>query len=196
MFRQWLDTRPARSLKKDRPFRLWLESLEERNAPSGLGPTIEHGPHHPPPASPSVNTSVSTASNAHDSFNNSTFTNSFNTTITNTISVNLMPGQSAAVSGLMGLTNLLSSALSNPQLGSLLTDEILMAVDTYLTTPAISTALGLPSSELSILQGDLTTLQGDIANLLGTPPSPILSALGTEVFTMTLNALTSPQNVI
>jgi hypothetical protein len=200
MLTKWFATRSTRSLKNDRPFRPCLESLEERNAPSGFGPGEDHGGGHghhhgpPPPPSPSVNTSVSTASNAHGSFNNSTFTNSFNTTITNTITVNLMPGQTAAVQGLMGFTNLLATLANSPQLGTLFTDEIIAAVDTYLTTPAISTALGLSSTEVDTLTTDLNDLKTAIAGITNT--DPILSAFGTEVFLMTLNALTSPQNVI
>ena len=66
----------------------------------------------------------------------------------------------------------------------------------YLTMTPVATALGLSSSTVSTLKSDLATLEGNISNLLGTPPSPILSALGTEVFTLTLNALNSPDNTI
>lgn len=194
MLRKWLCSRSTRSPRKDRRLRPWLESLEERNAPSGFGPGDDHGgggggPHHAPPPTPvAVNTSVSTGSNAHGSFNNSTFTNSFNTTITNNVTVNLSPTQSAAVQGLTGATNLLSALLNNPQLGTLLDNEIAAAVDTYLTSPAISALL--PPSVVSSLTTDLSTLNTAIA---GQATSPILDALGTAVFTLTLDALTTAQ---
>jgi hypothetical protein len=192
MLRKWLCSRSTRSPRKDRRLRPWLESLEERNAPSGVGPGDNGGggsPHHAPPPTPtSVNTSVSTGSNAHGSFNNSTFTNSFNTTITNNITVNLTPTQSAAVQGLTGATNLLSALLNNPQLGTLLDDEIAAAVDTYLTSAAISALL--PSSVVSSLTTDLSNLNTAIASQA---TSPILDALGTAVFTLTLDALTTAQ---
>jgi hypothetical protein len=82
--------------------------------------------------------------------------------------------------------------LTMPQLGSLITDEIVAAVDTYLTSPAISALL--PSSVVSTLKTDLGKLDTAIAGLEGS--SPILSALGTAVFDMTLNALTSTQPTI
>src|SRR5215469_6083002 len=37
MLTKWLTDRPTRNAKKDLSFRPWLESLEERNAPSGHG---------------------------------------------------------------------------------------------------------------------------------------------------------------
>jgi hypothetical protein len=104
-----------------------------------------------------------------------------------------MPGQQAALQGLLGLSGLLSSVLSSPQLGSLLSDEIALAVDTYLTSPAISAML--PSSVVSSLTSDQATLSAAIAaNPLES--SPIGAALGMVAFDVTLGALTSAQPTI
>jgi hypothetical protein len=185
--------------RKDCSFRPWLESLEERNAPSGHGPgggddqgdqgNDDQGPHHGPPPPAPVSASQSSSINAHGSFNNSTFTNSFNNTMN--VVVNLPPAQSGAVGGLLGISGFLSSALSNPQLGTLLNDEIALAVDNYLTgTPAIASVLG--SSVVSTLKTDAATLASAIAaNPLES--SPIGAAVGMFVYDLTSGALTAAQ---
>jgi hypothetical protein len=200
MLTRWLTNRPSRKAKKAHCFRPWLESLEERNAPGG-GPhgggndqgdndQGHHGP-PPPPAPPpaSVNNSISSNINAHGSFNNSTITDSFNNTIN--VAVNLPAAQSGAVTGLLGISNLLSSALSNPQLATLLHDEIALAVDNYLTgTPAIASVLG--STVVNDLKTDAATLTVAIAaNPLES--DPIGAAVGTFVYELTASALTSAQ---
>jgi hypothetical protein len=193
MLTKWFGTSSSRPPKKDRSFRPQLESLEERNAPGGFGPGDDHGPPGPPhpPFSP-VSTNVGTNVNAHGSFNGSTITDSFNTTVTNNITVNLLPTQSAAVQGLMGISNVLSATLKNPQLGALLNDEIVLAVDTYLTTPAISTALGLSPSVVNTLKADEATLSAAIAaNPLEN--TPVGALVGTLAFDITMDALTSLQ---
>lgn len=206
MLTKWFGTRPTRSLKKDHSFRPWLEILEARNAPGGggghggghdggddQGGDDGHG-HHGPPKSPPGgvgNSSITSSVNAQGSFNNSTITDSFNNTINYTI--NLMPGQQAAVGGLLGISGLLSSAFSSPQLGSLLSDEVALAVDTYLTTPPISAIL--PSSVENSLLTDKATLNAAVsANPL--EGSPIGAALGNIVYHATLNALTTAQPTI
>jgi len=198
VFTKWLTDRPTRTPMKDRTFRPWLESLEERNAPSGHGPGggddkgggddhDHHGPPPPPPAT--VSASQSSSINAHGSFNNSTFTNSFNNTMN--VVVNLPPAQSGAVGGLLGISGLLSTALSNPQLGTLLNDEIALAVDNYLTgTPAIASVLG--STVVSTLKTDAATLSSAIAaNPLES--NPIGAAIGMFVYDLTSSALTAAQ---
>jgi hypothetical protein len=189
MLTKWFESRTSRALK-DRPFRPCLESLEERNAPSGgPGPDHDHGPpppHHPPGVPVGVNNSISVAAGNgnHGSFNNSTITGSFNTTInnTNTVTVNLTMGQTAAVTGLLGISNFLSSALSNPNLGALLSDEIALAVDQYLSTAVPSVA--------SALSSDITTLTSAIAsNPLSSTPFGHL--IGTIAHDTTVDALTS-----
>lgn len=214
MLTNWLTDRPSRKAKRDYSFRPWLESLEERNAPSGPGgppgpgphgPPPPPGPHHPPPPPdhpPGVplgvnnSISVSAGNGNHGSFNNSTITGSFNTTINNTttVSVNLTMGQTTGVGGLLGISSFLSSALSNPQLGNLLSDEIALAVDHYLTsTPAIASVLG--STVVSDLNNDAATLTAAIAaNPLES--NPIGDAVGMLVFDLTSNALTSAQPAI
>lgn len=204
MLTKWLTARPSRMARKDCSFRPWLESLEERNAPSGHGPgggddkgggdDNDHGHHGPPPPPPptTVSASQSSSINAHGSFNNSTFTNSFNNTMN--VVVNLPPAQSGAVGGLLGISGFLSSALSNPQLGTLLNDEIALAVDNYLTgTPAIASVLG--SSVVSTLKTDAATLASAIAaNPLES--SPIGAAVGMFVYNLTSSALTAAQPTI
>jgi hypothetical protein len=203
MFTTWLDTRSTRSLKTDRFFRPCLESLEERNAPSGHGHDggddqgDDNGHHAPPPTVPVSNSSASNSGitsgiNAQGSFNNSTITGSFNNTINYNVTVNLPPAQAAEVQVFGGVTNLLATALHNPTLGTLLNDEITAAVDTYLTSPAISPQLS--PSVVSILKTDLGKLDTAIATLEGS--SPVLSALGTDVFNVTLSALVATQNKI
>ena len=199
MLTKWLTARPSRMARKDCSFRPWLESLEERNAPSGHGPGggddkgggDDHGHHGPPPPA-TVSASQSSSINAHGSFNNSTFTNSFNNTMN--VVVNLPPAQSGAVGGLLGISGFLSSALSNPQLGTLLNDEIALAVDNYLTnTPAIASGLG--SSVVSTLKTDAATLTAAIA-ANPVESSPIGAAVGMFVFNLTSGALTAAQPTI
>jgi hypothetical protein len=218
MLMKWLTTRPSRLAKKDHSFRPWLESLEERNAPSGPGGPPGPGPNGPPPPPPGppgpppphpapphhppgiplgVNNSISAAAGNgnHGSFNNSTITGSFNTTVNNTtVSVNLTMGQTAGVGQLLGISNFLSSALSNPQLGSLLNDEIALAVDHYLTsTPAIASVLG--TTVVSDLTNDAATLTAAIAaNPL--EASPIGALIGTVAYDLTSSALMGAQPTI
>lgn len=196
MLAKWLTARPSRPANKDYSFRPWLESLEERNAPSGHGGDNDqgnqgdhdHGHHGPPPPPPAtVNSSIHSNVNAHGSFNNSTITDSFNNTIN--VAINLPAAQSGAIGGLLGVSNLLSSALSNPQLGNLLNDEIALAVDHYLTsTPAVASLLG--SGVVTALQNDATTLSNAIA-MNPLESNPIGAAVGTMVFDLTSDALMS-----
>jgi hypothetical protein len=205
MLTKWFARPTSRSLDKDRSFRPWLESLEERNAPGG-GPGPggdDHGGgddhHHPPPPPPAQvnngvnnNITASAGNGNHGSFNNSTITGSFNNTINNTVNVmvNMAPGQAFAVEGLFGISGFLSTALSNPNLGALLNDEIALAVDNYLTTPAVAMSLGLSASTVSTLSSDAATLSAAIAaNPL--EASPFGSILGTVAYDVTLHALTS-----
>ena len=125
--------------------------------------------------------------NSNHSFNGSTITNSFNNTINNTII--LMPSQQSAVGGLFALSGLLASTLNNPQLGSLINDEIALAVDMYLDSfPMIASAI--PS-----LSGDISTLQAAIsANPLES--SLVGQAIGMLAFNVTASALTSAQPTI
>lgn len=213
MLTKWFGNRSPRSLEKERSFRPWLEYLEERNAPGG-GPGHggdDHGGgdddhHHPPPPPPHqpapVNNGVNNSINAsagngnHGSFNNSTITGSFNNTVNNTINntvnvmINMAPGQAFAVEGLFGISGFLSTALSNPNLGALLNDEIALAVDNFLTTPAVATSLGLSASTVSTLSSDAATLSAAIAaNPLES--NPIGALFGTITYDVTLHALTS-----
>lgn len=200
MFRALFRTRSLRTPERECSFRPSLEYLEGRLAPSGLGPMDDHGPHGPPgpphgppgpPPPAGVSNGNSSNVNAHGSFNNSTITDSFNNTINNTII--LMPTQQSSVQGLLGISSFLSGALNNPQLGSLLNDEIALAVDTYLTSAPISSIL--PASVETSLKADITTLNTAIsANPLES--SLIGQAIGTLAFDATLNALTSAQATI
>jgi hypothetical protein len=95
-----------------------------------------------------------------------------------------MPTQQAALGGLFSASFGLASALSSPQLGSLLSDEIALAVDTYLDSiPGVASVL--PS-----LANDKTVLSAAIsANPLES--SFIGQALGTLAFDVAMSALTT-----
>ena len=91
----------------------------------------------------------------------------------------------------MGISGFLSSALSNPQLGTLLDDEIALAVDNYLTnTPAIASVLG--SSVVSTLKTDAATLSAAIA-ANPVESNPIGAAVGMFVYNVTSGALVAAQ---
>ncbi len=100
-----------------------------------------------------------------------------------------MPSQQNAVSGLFSLSSSLAGALSSPQLGGLLNDEIALAVDTYLDSfPMVASAL--PS-----LSGDIANLHAAIsANALA--GTAVGQAIGTLAFNVTMNALTTAQPTI
>ena len=96
-----------------------------------------------------------------------------------------MPTQQAALAGLFSASLGLANALSNPQLGTLLNDEIALGVDTYLNT------LGL-SSVIPSLPGDIATLNAAIS------ASPLESTLigqtlGNLAFDVTVDALMAAQ---
>jgi hypothetical protein len=186
----------SRRTEPDRFFRPGLESLEGRLAPSG-GPGghghDEHPPGHqdngPPPAT------VSAPTNVHNNVHINA-TNSFNTTINNTVTITnsfngssfLAPPQQASVQALNALSSLFATQMGSSQLGSLLNDEIALAVDTYLL-PFAST-LGITT-----LKGDITTLQNAInANPLESTPAGQL--IGTLAFDVTMAALTSAQPTV
>lgn len=193
MLTKWLTDRSSCAAKDDSSFRPWLESLEERNAPSSFGPGDDQGDeghgHHGPPSAPGNNAGINSNINAHGSFNGSTITDSFNNTINYTI--NLMPSQQASLAGLFSAGFALSGM--NPQLGTLVNDEIALAVDTYLTSPAISSVL--PASVVNSLNSDKATLSAAIAAnpLEGTVFGQVV---GTVAYDVTLHALTSAQATI
>ena len=160
----------------------WWSSWPATSGPPGPPPPPPHGPPPPPPHAPPGN-GISSGVNASGSFNGSTITDSFNNTITNTVI--LMPTQQAALAGLFSASLGLANALSNPQLGTLLNDEIALGVDTYLNT------LGL-SSVIPSLPGDIATLNAAIS------ASPLESTLigqtlGNLAFDVTVDALMAAQ---
>ncbi|MHB1422268.1 MAG: hypothetical protein ACYC3I_03535 [Gemmataceae bacterium] len=194
MLTKWFGTQTTRSSKQTLVTRPWLEFLEERNAPSGFKPMgdghpkqpdrPDHGPPGPPP--PAMSSGISSNVNAHGSFNNSTITGSFNNTINNTYI--LMPTQQASVAGLFSVSLGLASALNSPQLGSLLSDEVALGVDTYLSS--LGLAKLIPS-----LPSDIANLNAAIhANTLGS--TALGAAIGSLAFNATLDALTTAQPTI
>jgi len=200
MFEKWFGTRTRRASERSNSFRPELEYLEGRLAPSSFMPMDDKGkgddkgpdddrggpPGHFGPGPGPVST-IST--DANHSFNGSTITDSFNNTINNTII--LMPAQQSAVGNLFALSGLLAGALNNPQLGSLINDEIALAVDKYLDAlPGIAnTSLG------TSLTNDISTLQSAInANPLEN--TPVGSAIGMLAFNVTTAALTAAQPTI
>jgi hypothetical protein len=198
MFTQWFGTRPSRSPQRDRFFRPSLEYLEGRLAPSSMVPMDPghgHGNGNGPPGHSNGNggnvigpvnaPSINQAGNVHNNIHINAV-NSFNNTITN--SFILMPAQQASVAGLFSISFGLAGALSSPQLGSLLSEEVALGVDTYLN------GLGL-SKLIPSLPGDIAALKADIAaNALGS--TAIGSAIGSLVYNATLDALTTAQPTI
>ncbi len=188
-------TRTSRRMEPNRFFRPELEHLESRLAPSS-GHGHGHGDNsqgqegnQPPPVL------VSPPDNSHNNVHNNvhiTATNSFNTTINITNSFNgssfLAPPQQSSVQMLNSLSSLLAAEMGNSQLGSLLSNEIALAVDNYLL-PFAST-LGL-----STLKGDMSTLQ----NAINTNPlesTPVGQLIGTLAYDVTTAALTAAQPTV
>jgi hypothetical protein len=152
--------------------------------PGHGGPPAPPPGHGGPPAPGPVNT---ISQNSNHSFNGSTITDSFNNTINNTVI--LMPAQQSAVGGLFAFGGLLSGAMHNSQLGSLINEEIALAVDKYLDA--------FPAVQMSPLDASLKNDIMTLTNAINAPNSlgstPIGSAIGMVVFNATTSALTSAQ---
>ncbi|HEY7422682.1 MAG TPA: hypothetical protein VH682_00345 [Gemmataceae bacterium] len=201
MFNNWFGSRTSRPFERSYSFRPELECLEDRMAPSSLmpmgppGPPPGPGPHGPPPPAhgpppPGPGPVNTIGQNSNHSFNGSTITDSFNNTINNTVI--LMPAQQSAVGGLFAFSGLLASTLNNPQLGSLINEEIALAVDKYLDA--------FPAVQMSPLDASLKNDIMTLTNAINAPNSlgstPVGSAIGMVVFNVTTSALTSAQPTI
>ena len=195
MFAKLIGTRTSRRTEVDRFFRPELEHLEGRLTPSGGnghghdGPPPGHQDNNPPP--PVVSTTNHVHNNVHI-----TATNSFNTTINTTTNITnsfngssfLAPPQQSSVQLLNLFSSLLAKEMGNSQLGSLLSDEIALAVDNYLLPFASSVGI-------TTLKGDISTLQSAInANPLES--TPVGQLFGTLVYDVTTAALTSAQPTV
>jgi hypothetical protein len=207
MLTNWFKTRTPRSLERNRFFRPQLECLEGRLAPSSLVP-LSHGNGNgngnghghgnggdPPPApvaGPVVNQSGNVHNNIHitNSFNGNT--GSFNNIASIPGAVFLSPIQAGEIGVLFAFSTIVAVETSNTSLGSLINDEITLAVDKYLVSqPAIMAVSSLTTS----LNADISMLNAAIAAnpLEGTL---IGQAIGTLVFDVTINALTTAQPTI
>jgi hypothetical protein len=184
MFTKWFGTRTLRQpAKAEYFFRPELEALEDRLPPSslqGMGGNNGNG---------NGSDHVNIHDNIHitNSFNGSTLTNSFNGMFPGVFF--LGQGQQAAVGQLLVLSSLLATELSNSNLGSLIDNEIALAVDKFLLTqPGIMTVPSL-----------VTTLNGDISALntaIATNPlesTPIGQAVGMLAMDVTTDALMAAQ---
>ena len=206
MLTNWFGTRSSRSVKVDRSFRPWLESLEERNAPSaggpgpddhGHGPPPGHGPHVPPPPHPGSVVNQSGAVNVAGDHNNIHITNSFNN---NTGSFNnmasvagtglLSPGQVGSIGVLFALSSLLAAETGNSNVGTLMDDEVALAVDKYVLLPANAGALS--ASGVASLNADVTSLNSAIGTLEAGLPF-IVPAIGDLTYDFTFNSLVAAQ---
>ena len=180
MFTKWFGTRTLRQpAKAEYFFRPELEALEDRLPPSsvhGMGGDNGNG---------NGSDHVNIHENIHitNSFNGSTLTNSFNGMFPGVFF--LGQGQQAAVGQLLALSSLLATELSNSNLGSLIDDEVALAVDTVLFNQGLS-------SVIPTLKGDISMLNTAIAaNPLSS--TPIGQAVGMLAFDATMDALTAAQ---
>lgn len=189
LLRNWFRTSAQRPSAFVRSVRPWLEKLEDRLAPAagGIpGPPPGHGPGGPPgppPGPPGPPAHI----NAHDSFN-TTITDSFNTSINNvtvnqytTVAAAPAQAQQALSSG-VGL----AAQMSPQALFGLITDEVHLAVDTYLS-------LAVYKTNNPDLTQDMHNLQLSIqSNPLET--TAIGEAVGFLTFDVVLDAVVTANN--
>jgi hypothetical protein len=163
--------RPIQSLnslarKKDRFFRPWLESLEERNGPGGFGPL---GPcHPPPPPGPVVNPPgvISVAGDGNSVHVNNSFKNntgSFNNMASVAGTGRLSPAQVGNVGVISAFRSLLGAQTGNTNVGTLMENKVALTVDNYLLLPANSGALN--TSGMTGLDTDVNNLTKAIGTL-------------------------------
>lgn len=145
--------------KKDRYFRPWLESLEERNAPGGFGPPGL--PHPPPPPGSVVNQTV--AINAAGDGNSVPINNSFNNWASVAGAGLLSPAQGGNIGVFFAFNSLLAAETGNTNVGTSMDDEIALAVDKYLLLPANSGALS--SNGMTGLEARLPFIGSAIGDL-------------------------------
>jgi hypothetical protein len=178
MLTKWFRTRTPCRRETERFFRPELEALEDRLPPSSVHGAGDNG-------------NVSTQDNVHlnihinNSFNNAS--NAFNGMFPGVLF--LAQGQQAAVGQLLALSSLLATELSNSNLGSLIDEEIALAVDKFLLTqPGINSVPSL----VTTLNGDISALNTAIAAnpLEGTA---LGQAIGMLAFNVTKDALMTAQ---
>lgn len=180
--------------KKDRFIRPWLESLEERNAPGGFGPPGSPGlpppgPLHPPPPLGSVVNQTGVINVAGDG-NSVHINNSFNNIAFVAGAGLLSPAQVGNVGVFFALSSLLAAETGNTNVGTLMDDEVALAVDNYLLLPANSGALS--TSAMNILGTDVTNLTKAMGALEARLPF-IGPAIGDLTYDFTFNSLVAGQ---
>lgn len=195
----WFRTRTPSSPERDRFFRPELEALEGRLAPSnvvpfghgngngnGHGHGNDNGGDPPAPVAAPINQTGGI--NVVGDHNNIHINNSFNGVPLPGFSM-LSAGQSVVLGKLFLLSDLLATELSSSNLGSLINDEIALAVDKYLASfPAVASAIPTLSTDISTLQSDTA------ANPLES--TPLGSIVGMLAFDVASTALTTAQPTI
>jgi hypothetical protein len=179
--------------KKDRFFRPWLESLEERNGPGGFGPP---GPSHPtPPPDPVVNQTgvINVGGDGNSVHNNNSFNNntgSFNNMASVAGAGLLSPARVGNVGVLFAFNSLLAAEAGNTNVGSLMEDKVALSVDNYLLLPANFGVLS--TSGMTSLGTDVTNLTKGIGPLEAGLPF-IGPAIGDLTYDFTFNWLAAGQ---
>jgi hypothetical protein len=172
--------------KKDRFFRPWLESLEERNGPGGFGTP---GPSHPPsPPDPVVNQPG--ALNVAGDGNSVHINNSFNNMASVAGAGLLSPAQVGNVGVLFAFRSLLAAETGNTNVDTLMDDKVALADNNYLLLPANSEALS--TGGMISLGTDVTNLTKGIGALEAGLPF-IGPAIGDLTYDFTFNSLVAGQ---
>lgn len=217
MLTKWFGRRSSRSPQRDRFFRPQLEFLEGRFAPSSLVPMDHgggngHGHGHGDGGgngngnsgngngngsgngsgngTGNLNQTGNVHNNIHitGSFNNNT--GSFNNISTVAGSGLLAPGQVGSIGVMFALSSLIAAETGNSNLGTLINDEVALAVDNYLLLPVNAGALS--ASGVTGLQADVTNLTNAIGTLEAGLPF-IGPAIGDLTYDFTYNALVAGQ---
>jgi hypothetical protein len=206
MLTKWLKSRSPRSPQSNRFFRPELEALEGRLAPSNIVPFVGPGhgnghgngngngngkgngggdPSPAPIAGPVVNQSGNVHNNIHisGSFNNNT--GSFNNVVGVAGAGLLGPSQVGAIGALFALSSLLAAETSNTSVGTLVDDEIALAVDNYINGLLPGT---ISSTDISNLTTAISGLESGLPFI-----GPVLGSLA---YNVTFDALKMAQPTI
>lgn len=138
-----------------------------------------------PVAGPVVNQAGNVHNNIHitGSFNNNT--GSFNNVASAAGAGFLGPGQAGAIGALFALSSLIATETSNSNIGTLIDDEIALAVDNYINGLVPGT---ISSADISKLTSAITTLESGL---------PFIGpAIGDLAYDVTFGALTAAQPTI
>lgn len=228
MLTKWFRTRSSRPHQRDRFFRPQLEYLEGRLAPSSMMPMDPgghgHGHGHGNGGDNgggngngnsgngngngsgngsgngigNINQTGNVHNNIHitNSFNNNT--GSFNNVAAMAGTGLLSPGQVGSIGVLFALSSLIAAETGNTNLGTLIDDEVALAVDNYLLLPANAGALsasGKASLTADVDPSNPNGLPAAIGNLEAGLPF-IGPAIGDLTYDFTFNSLVAGQSHI